>query len=143
MLSFATYQGNNPADAFAQFLDAKPQGQIVVVWADGEAHLRRVPLPNLPTAALRAGLLDAVEETLPMSPGTAAVAARVTTSLTGEGLVASVAAIDKGALNDLWSMVAVPGARVVPGPLLFADDGLYLGLRDGSFRLRLLFVLSL
>ena len=137
VLSFATYQGNNPADAFAQFLDTKPQGQIVVVWADGEAHLRRVPLPNLPTAALRAGLLDAVEETLPMSPGTAAVAARVTTSLTGEGLVASVAAIDKGALNDLWAMVAVPGARVVPGPLLFADDGLYLGLRDGGAQLLL------
>ena len=137
VLSFATYQGNTAADAFGQFLDTKPQGQIVVVWADDEVHLRRVPLPNLPAVALRAGLLDAVEETLPMTPGTAAVAARVTASRAGEGYMASVAAMDKRALAQLWSMVAVPGARVVPGPLLFAEDGLYLGLRDGGAQLLL------
>lgn len=137
VLSFATYQGNTATDAFAQFLDTKPQGQIVVVWADGEVHLRRVPLPNLPTVALRAGLLDAIEETLPMAPGTAAVAARVTASRAGDGYVASVAATDRNALGDLWAMVNVPGARVVPAPLLFAEDGLYLGLRDGGAQLLL------
>ncbi len=137
VLSFATYQGNTAADAFAQFVDTKPQGQIVVAWADGDVHLRRVPLPNLPTVALRAGLLDGIEETLPMAPGTAAVAARVTASRAGDGYVASVAATDRHALAELWSMVSVPGARVVPAPLLFAEDGLYLGLRDGGAQLLL------
>ena len=137
VLSFATYQGNTAADAVGQFFDTRPQGQIVVVWADGEVHLRRVPLPNLPTVALRAGLLDAIEETLPMSPGTAAVAARVTASRVADGYMASVAATDRHALAELWAMVAVPGARVVPGPLLFAEDGLYLGLRDGGAQLLL------
>lgn len=137
VLSFAAYQGNTAPDAFQQFLDTRPQGHVVVVWADGEVHLRRVPLPNLPTAALRAGLLDAIEETLPMAPGTAVVAARVTALKDDHGLVASVAATDRFALADLWSMVTVPSACVVPAPLLFVEDGLYLGLRDGGAQLLL------
>lgn len=137
VLSFASYQGNTATEAFQQFLATRPQGLVVVVWADGEVHLRRVPLPNLPTAALRAGLLDAVEDTLPMAPGTAAVAARVTAAKADDGLVASVAATDRYALADLWSMIPVPGARVVPAPLLFVEDGLYLGLRDGGAQLLL------
>lgn len=137
VLSFASYQGNTATEAFQQFLATRPQGLVVVVWADGEVHLRRVPLPNLPTAALRAGLLDAVEDTLPMAPGTAAVAARVTAAKDDDGLVASVAATDRYALADLWAMIPVPGARVVPAPLLFVEDGLYLGLRDGGAQLLL------
>lgn len=135
--SFATYQGNSTAESFQQFLETKPQGPVTVVWSDADFHLRRIPLPNLPSAALRAGMLDAVEDSLPMAPGSAMVAARVVASRLDGSFHATVAAADRTEVGSMWQMVSMPGVHLVPAPLLFSDDGLYLGLRDGGAQLLL------
>jgi hypothetical protein len=135
--SFASYHGHSAHDAFQQFLETRPQGAITVVWSEADFHLRRMPLPNLPTAALRAGLLDAIEDTLPMAPGSSIVAARVVPSRADGSYQATVAAADRLAVGELWHLVQVPSARLVPAPLLFTEDGLYLGLRDGGAQLLL------
>ena len=135
--SFASYHGQSAADAFQQFLATRPQGAITVVWSEADFHLRRMPLPNLPTAALRAGLLDAVEDTLPMAPGTALVAARVVPSRGDGTYQATVAAADRVAVGELWHLIQLPSAKLVPAPMLVTDDGLYLGLRDSGAQLLL------
>lgn len=132
VVAFATYRGATLAESFKQFAATKPNGAIVVSWGEGDLHLRRVPLPTLPPQALRAGLLDAVEDSIPIAAGASAVAGRVFPGRLDGRMQAAVVAAEQQRLAPLFMSLPADSYQVVPTPLLFVDDGLYLGLRDGS-----------
>ena len=132
VVAFATFRGGTLAESFKQFAATKPNGPIVVSWGEGDLHLRRVPLPTLPPQALRAGLLAAVEDSIPIAAGASAVAGRVFPGRLDGRMHAAVVAAEQQRLAPLFNSLPADLYQVVPAPLLFVDDGLYLGLRDGS-----------
>jgi hypothetical protein len=136
VVSYTTYQGPDTATALAQFMATKPAGAITLAWSAGNIHVRRVITPNLPAVAMRAGLSEVVDESLPTPPGTTTVAAR--TVLDAEGNEhAAVAAVDNEAVTQVFDSIDAEGAPLVPTPLLFTVDGLYLGLRESTAELYL------
>jgi hypothetical protein len=131
VVSYTTYQGPDTAAALAQFMAIKPVGAITLAWSAGNIHVRRVVKPHLPEVALRAGLSEVVDESLPTPPGTTMVAAR--TVLDAEGNEhAAVAAVDNESVTQIFATLGTAGAPLVPTPLLFTVDGLYLGLREST-----------
>jgi hypothetical protein len=135
VVSYSTYQGETTLDAFQQFLATKPSGPVTVAWMTINLHIRRVPLPTVPPIAMRAAILDAVDENLPLSPGSAIVAARLFSE--GEHQSAAVAAVDGEALSGVWSQLPHHGLQLVPAPLLLSQDGLFLGIRNNDAHLLL------
>ncbi len=136
VVSYSTYQGETTLDAFQQFLATKPAGTVTVAWMTMNLHIRRVPLPQVPPVAMRAALLDAVDENLPLSPGSAVVAARLFTEGADAGS-AAVAAVDGEALANVWQQLPPSGLQLVPTPLLLSQDGLFLGIRNNDAHLLL------
>ena len=136
VVSYTTYQGPDTATALAQFMATKPSGSITLAWSAGNIHVRRVIKPNLPTVAMRAGLSEVVDESLPTPPGTTTVAARTVLDADGHEH-AAVAAVDNEAVTQVFGSIDSDGAPLVPTPLLFTVDGLYLGLRESTAELYL------
>jgi hypothetical protein len=135
VVSYSTYQGETTLDAFQQFFATKPSGPVTVAWMAINLHIRRVPLPQVPPIAMRAAILDAVDENLPLSPGSALVAARLFSE--GETQSAAVAAVDGEALGSVWNQLPQHGIQLVPAPLLLSQDGLFLGIRNNDAHLLL------
>jgi hypothetical protein len=136
VVSYTTYQGPDTATALAQFMATKPIGAITLAWSAGNIHVRRVVTPNLPAVAMRAGLSEVVDESLPTPPGTTMVAARTVIDAQGAEH-AAVAAVDNEAVIQIFASLDADGAPLVPTPLLFTVDGLYLGLRESTAELYL------
>jgi hypothetical protein len=136
VVSYTTYQGPDTAAALAQFMAIKPVGAITLAWSAGNIHVRRVIKPNLPEVALRAGLSEVVDESLPTPPGTTMVAARTVFDAEGNEH-AAVAAVDNESVTQIFATLGTGGAPLVPTPLLFTVDGLYLGLRESTADLSL------
>ncbi|MDQ1425225.1 MAG: hypothetical protein QOD72_2723, partial [Acidimicrobiaceae bacterium] len=136
VVSYTTYQGPDTATALAQFMATKPLGAVTLAWSAGSIHVRRVVTPNLPAVAMRAGLSEVVDESLPTPPGTTTVAARTVLDADGNEH-AAVAAVDNEAVTQIFASLDADGAPLVPTPLLFTIDGLYLGLRESTAELYL------
>ena len=128
VISYGTYQGVTTEEAFRKFLSTRPSGEVNVAWLGTNVHVVRVAVPALPDSALRLGILDAIDEQLPLTPGTATVAARLFNAPNGTAM-ASVAAVDKDSTNAIWDVIGSADVRIVPAPLLMVQDGLYLGVR--------------
>ena len=128
VISYGTYQGVTTDDAFRKFLSTRPSGEVNLSWMGTNMHVLRVPVPVLPDSALRLGILDAVDDSLPITNGSATIAARLFKSANGVTM-AAVAAVEKESTASLWEMVGNADVSVVPAPLLMVHDGLYLGVR--------------
>lgn len=136
VISYGTYQGVTTDDAFRKFLSTRPSGDVNVAWMGQNMHVTRIAVPVLPDSALRLGILDAVDESLPITPGSASIAARLFKGVNGVTM-AAVAAVEKESTAALWSMIGGADVSVVPAPLLMAHDGLYLGVRYSDANLML------
>ncbi len=136
VISYGTYQGVTTDDAFRKFLSTRPSGEVNVSWMGTNMHVLRVPVPVLPDSALRLGILDAVDDSLPITNGSASIAARLFKSANGVTM-AAVAAVEKDSTAGLWEMVGSADVSVVPAPLLMVHDGLYLGVRYSDSNLML------
>jgi hypothetical protein len=136
VISYGTYQGVTTDDAFRKFLSTRPSGEVNVSWMGTNMHVLRVPVPVLPDSALRLGILDAVDDSLPITNGSASIAARLFKSANGVTM-AAVAAVEKDSTAGLWEMVGNADVSVVPAPLLMVHDGLYLGVRYSDSNLML------
>jgi hypothetical protein len=136
VISYGTYQGVTTDDAFRKFLSTRPNGEVNVSWMGTNMHVLRVPVPVLPDSALRLGILDAVDDSLPITSGSASIAARLFKSANGVTM-AAVAAVEKESTAGLWEMVGSADVSVVPAPLLMTHDGLYLGVRYSDSNLML------
>jgi hypothetical protein len=136
VISYGTYQGVTTDDAFRKFLSTRPSGEVNVSWMGTNMHVLRVPVPVLPDSALRLGILDAVDDSLPITNGSASIAARLFKSANGVTM-AAVAAVEKESTASLWEMVGNADVSVVPAPLLMVHDGLYLGVRYSDSNLML------
>jgi hypothetical protein len=136
VVSYGTYQGVSTEDAFRKFLSSRPSGDVNVAWMGTNIHVVRVPVPALPDNALRLGILDAVEDQLPITPGSASIAARIFLAEKGIAM-AAVAAVEKDSTNSLWDIIGNADVGVIPAPLLITQDGLYLGVRYNDANLML------
>jgi hypothetical protein len=136
VVSYGTYQGHSVEDAFRKFLSTKPNGDVTVAWMGPNMHVVRTPIPNVPAAALRVGVLDAIDESLPLAPGSASIAARIFTGPDGMPQ-AAVTAIERDSVSSLWSVIGAATVGLVPAPLLFINDGLFLGVRYSDAHLML------
>ncbi len=136
VVSFGTYQGESSEDAFRKFLATRPNGDVTVSWNGSNMHVVRTTVPNVPASAMRAGLLDQVDESLPMAAGNATLAARMYTNADGSA-GAVLAAVERDAASDLWEAIGSADVALVPAPLLFTQNGLYLGVRYSDTQLTL------
>jgi hypothetical protein len=136
VVSYGTYQGVTTDDAFRKFLSTRPSGEVNVSWMGTNMHVLRVPVPVLPDSALRLGILDAVDDSLPITNGSASIAARLFKSANGVTM-AAVAAVEKDSTAGIWDMIGNADVSVVPAPLLMIHDGLYLGVRYSDSNLML------
>jgi hypothetical protein len=136
VVSYGTYQGVTTDDAFRKFLSTRPSGEVNVSWMGTNMHVLRVPVPVLPDSALRLGILDAVDDSLPITNGSASIAARLFKSANGVTM-AAVAAVEKDSTAGIWDMIGNSDVSVVPAPLLMVHDGLYLGVRYSDSNLML------
>jgi hypothetical protein len=136
VVSYGTYQGHSVEDAFRKFLATKPNGDVTVAWMGPNMHVVRTPIPNVPPAALRVGVLDAIDESLPLAPGSASIAARIFQGPDGVAQ-AAVTAIERESVASLWNVIGSATVGLVPAPLLFINDGLFLGVRYSDAQLML------
>ena len=134
VVSYGTYQGHSIEDAFRKFLATRPTGDVTVSWMGPNMHVVRTALPTVPAAALRVGILDAVDESLPLAPGSASIAARLFAGADGTPQVA-VTAVERDSVASLWSVIGAAEVGLVPAPLLFINDGLFLGVRYSDAQL--------
>ena len=128
VVSYGTYQGVTTDDAFRRFLSTRPSGDVNVAWMGGNMHILRAPVPELPDAALRLGILDTIDEQLPITPGSASIAARLFVAPNGN-TTAAIAAVERESTAGLWDIIGQADVGVIPSPLLLVQDGLYLGVR--------------
>ena len=136
VVSYGTFQGVTAEDALRKFLLTRPSGEVTVAWMGANTHVMRVAMPKLPPSAMRAGLLDEVDEALPISAGNAAIAARVFTLPDGTEM-AALAAVERDAATALWEAIGTADVAIVPAPLVYTQDGLYLGVRYSDTQLTL------
>lgn len=136
VVSYGTYQGHTVEDAFRKFLGTKPNGDVTVAWMGPNMHIVRTQIPNVPPAALRVGILDAIDESLPLAPGSASIAARIFAGSDGSPQ-AAVTAIERDSVSSLWNVIGAATVGLVPAPLLFINDGLFLGVRYSDAQLML------
>lgn len=136
VVSYGTYQGVTAEDALRKFLVTRPSGEVTVAWAGSNIHVLRLTMPNLPANAMRAGLLDEIDESLPIAAGNAAVAARTFNAADGTKM-AAVAAVERDSATDLWEAIGTADVAIVPSPLVYTQDGLYLGVRYNDTQLTL------
>jgi hypothetical protein len=134
VVSYGTYQGHSIEDAFRKFLATRPTGDVTVSWMGPNMHVVRTALPTVPPAALRVGILDAVDESLPLAPGSASIAARLFAGADGTPQVA-VTAVERDSVSSLWNVIGAAEVGLVPAPLLFINDGLFLGVRYSDAQL--------
>ena len=136
VVSFGTFQGATPEDALRKFLATRPSGEITLALGGSNLHVVRSSVPNVPPSAMRAGLLEEIEESVPIASGSAAVAARLFTAPDGHQR-AAVVAIERDMTLELWDAIGTADVAIVPAPLTFTQDGLYLGVRYSDSQLTL------
>ncbi len=134
-VSFTVYRGDTVARAVRQFLAAKSKGPVVVAWHSGSTQVAPLEFAQVPEPALLAAVMDAADAQMPNRVDSA-IAARILGIRDGR-IQAIAAQADTEALEEVWEAFRGSPTVVVPAPLVFTNDGLFLGIRNESVDLTL------
>ncbi|MFZ4585621.1 MAG: hypothetical protein ACOYNI_10395 [Acidimicrobiia bacterium] len=129
-----TYRANeakNSGDALEAALKGVRKSDIDrVAWTGGRQYVRRLSIPDVPSAAMRAAMQAVAEEQLPIVPGATSIGglllpADAATAVPGERPMI-VAAVESDDLDPLWRRLGGRRAPITASALLLPGDGCYL-----------------